>query len=209
MLRRVKFPMLLALGLGLSACGSVERLSHGGALQMFAGPGPGGSAGAALVRPQERSYRLERFSMQVPADLTVSEANGFYPVSDIVWRGDPRGDRRRQVAAMFQEAARRNERLLVGSTPIIAEARLARFHGVTERTRFSVGGVYHVVFYLTIRHAGTGAILEPMRKVSATLPAPGGTTAVALDQQGQTEKVRVTDFLTRVLREELSAPPAG
>lgn len=140
----------------------------------------------------------------VPASLRVSERNGYYPMTDIVWRGDPVGDRHVQLQAIFEEAAARGAETLQGEQDVVAEVVLSRFHGVTERTRYSVGGVYNIIFSLTVRDAATGMILDGPRMVEADLPAPGGNAAVALEAAGQTEKVRVTDFLTMVLMRELS-----
>jgi hypothetical protein len=150
------------------------------------------------------SYTVTNVVALVPASLRVSERNGYYPMTDIVWRGDPVGDRRMQIASMFEEAAARGAETLTGDRDVVAEVVLSRFHGVTERTRYSVGGVYNIEFTLTVKDALTGEILEGPRFVEADLPAPGGNAAVALEAAGQTERVRVTDFLTMVLIRELT-----
>ena len=87
---------------------------------------------------------------------------------------------------------------------MIVDFQLVRFHGVTERTRFSVGGVYNIEFMMSVRNAVTGELIEAPRRVNTNLSAPGGIAALMLEQKGQTEKVRVTDFLTQVIRDELS-----
>ncbi len=157
-------------------------------------------APAAMVN----SYDVQDIVVVVPAALRVSEANSYYPMGDIVWRGDPYGDRHVQIKALFDSAAARGALDLSGDVPVIAEITLVRFHGVTERTRFSIGGVYNVEFNLTIRNALTGQIIEGPRFVEANLPAPGGSAAIMLDQSGQTERVRMLDFLTHLLIDELS-----
>ncbi len=151
-----------------------------------------------------RNYAVRDVRTTVPPGLRVSEANNFYPITDIVWRGDPIGDRHAQIAAMFETAAGRGAETLRGAVPVIADIEVVRFHGVTERTHYSVGGIYNIIFKMTVRNADTGAIIEPTRQIEADLPAPGGRAAIRLDEEGQTEKVRVTDFLTLVLQEELS-----
>lgn len=161
-----------------------------------------GMEGAA--RPQmDRSYALRGFNFYAPEGLSVSESETFYPDADIVWRGDPMGPRIPQIAAMFQEAAARNRRVVDGAVPVDVDVTLVRFHGVTNRTRYTVGGVYNVVFDLTIRRAGSGELIEPARRVVGNLDAPGGERAGLLEQSGQTQKVRVTDFLTTLLRAQL------
>lgn len=180
---------LLALMIGalaLTACGAQSPL--------------GGSRGAQV----ERSYDIASFTFAAPADLTVSEAEGFYPFADVVWRGDPPGDRVAQIGAMFEAGAAGNEGVLAGDVPVDVRLTLIRFHGVTDRTRYSVGGVYNIVFDLTVTDARTGALLEPTRRVSSDLDAPGGARASRLERDGLTQKVRVTNHLTSLLRAELS-----
>lgn len=155
-------------------------------------------------RPQmDRSYALKGFNFNALEGLTVSEDESFYPTADVVWRGDPLGPRIPQIAAMFAEAAARNRRVVNGTLPVTVDVTLVRFHGVTNRTRYTVGGVYNVVFDMTVRNATTGDVIEPTRRVVGNLDAPGGTRATVLESEGQTQKVRVTDFLTSLLRSQL------
>ncbi|WP_342071236.1 DUF6778 family protein [Yoonia algicola] len=151
----------------------------------------------------DRSYALRRFNFNALSGLTVSEEESFYPTADIVWRGDPLGPRIPQIAAMFEEAAARNRGVLNGAVPVVVDVTLVRFHGVTNRTRYTVGGVYNVVFDMTVRNADTGMVIEAPRRVAGNLDAPGGASATELDNAGQTQKVRVTDFLTSLLRAQL------
>ncbi|MBQ2263422.1 MAG: hypothetical protein II336_18930 [Loktanella sp.] len=150
-----------------------------------------------------RSYELQGITFAAPPDLVVSEANSIYPAADVVWRGDPMGDRITQIGNLFQEAARRNVGTFGGTRPIIADIVLVRFHGVTERTNYSFGGTHHIIFLMTVRDARTGDVLEPQRRIVAKLAAPGGNEAVRLEAIGQTQRVRVIDFLAGVLRSEL------
>lgn len=168
-----------------------------------------GCAGVGLMqksdaRPvMDRSYDLVAFQFQTLPGLEVSEDESFYPGADIVWRGDPTGPRIAQIESMFRTAAARNETALTGDVPITLVINLVRFHGVTNRTRYTVGGVYNAVFDLSVLDARTGAVIEPPRRVVANLDAPGGKTAVQLEESGQTQKVRVLDFLALVLHQQL------
>ncbi|WP_296425067.1 DUF6778 family protein [Yoonia sp.] len=157
----------------------------------------------AFEVPVARSYALQGITFTASPDLRVSESDGFYPRTDVVWRGDPLGPRIAQIAALFETAAARNRAVLNGDVPVVADITLLRFHGVTNRTRSTVGGVYNIIFMMTVRDARSGAVIEPARRIVANLRAPGGREAIKLDDTGQTEKVRVTDFLTSVLRSEL------
>lgn len=163
-----------------------------------------GSEQGGTARPvMLRSYDLRRLRFGALPDLVVSEEESFYPIADVVWRGDPVGPRIAQIGAMFEEAAARNQSILNGTVPVDVDITLVRFHGVTNRTRATVGGVYNIIFDLTVRDARTGAVIEPARRVVGNLDAPGGGRAAAQDTAGQTQKVRVTDFLTGLLRQEL------
>ena len=121
------------------------------------------------------------------------------------------GETEQRIAAMFEEAANRHigARPLPDAQPVIAEITLRRFHGVTERTRFSVGGVYSIRFDLQLLDAGTREPLGEVRTIQADLPAPGGIAAVELERAGQTERVRVVDHLTWTLQRELRLPAPG
>lgn len=174
-------------------------------LPAFGLMGCGASLGLQGVqRPTlARSYSLRGFNFDAQPGLDVAEAESYYPFADVVWRGDPIGPRIPQIAAMFNEAASRNRAVLDGDTPVDVDVTLIRFHGVTNRTRYTVGGVYNVIFDLTVRSAASGEVIEPTRRVTGNLDAPGGERAIRLDEAGQTQKVRVTDFLTSLLRAQL------
>ena len=156
------------------------------------------------VAPQsERDYDVLGVQVVVPETLRSTESNSYYPDAEIVWRGDPPGDRHAQVEAIFETAAAEATRDMNGAEDVFVQIRLVRFHGVTERTRYTVGGVYNLVFDMQVVDPA-GNIVEPQRRIEANLPAPGGLAATRLDAAGQTEKVRVTEFLTFVLSRELS-----
>ncbi len=189
----------LAVALGLGACSVVDTSSRNLSLEA-----PLDLDVAAPVTA------VQAVNVVVPDSLLVSERNGYYPMTDIVWRGDPIGDRHDQVAALFQTAV---DRVVPGleaeGLPAVATITLTRFHGVTERTRYSVGGVYSIAFTLEMTDPLTGQPLAPAELVELALTAPGGQAAVALEQAGQTEKVRVVDFLTQMLAIELAGGDAA
>lgn len=183
-MKRRHFLIMSSLGLA-SACSSL-------------------SGGEGAPKPVlARSYDLRDLQFSAMPGLTVSESESFYPDADIVWRGDPPGPRVAQIGAMFETAVARNRSILQGETPVDLAVTLVRFHGITNSTRLTVGGVYNIVFDMTVLDARNGAVLEPRRRIAANLSAPGGAVGLVMRQQGQTQKVRVTDFLTGVLRQEL------
>lgn len=191
-----KIMTVAALGLGVAGCASVDTVTRNAPLDVPAF----GVEGRVIAR----SYAIEDMTFAAPDNMRVSESNSYYPSADVVWRGDPIGDRVEQIAAIFQTATLRNQEKLNGDIPVIVNFELVRFHGVTERTRYSIGGVYNIVFNMSVRNAVTGEIIEEPRLIEADLSAPGGIAALMQEQRGQTEKVRVTDFLTQVFKDELS-----
>ena len=195
-MRLMRYVVALGLMIGASACSETG-------LAMRNAPLPTLGLGVTGAQVVTRDYRVARMQFHAPQDLKVSEGSGYYPFADVVWRGDPVGDRIAQIGALFETAMDRNAGTLDGQTPVVVDIALKRFHGVTERTRFSVGGVYNMVFYMTVLDARTGKVIEPAREVVANLSAPGGNAAVVAEMHGQTEKVRVTDYLTMVLGDEL------
>lgn len=191
-----KMITIVALGLGVAGCASIDTVSRNIPLET--------STFDIEAQVAPRSYAIEAMTFSTIDELSVSEANSYYPQADVVWRGDPIGDRVAQVEAMFQTAATRNKERLEGDTPVVVDIQLVRFQGVTERTRFSIGGVYNIVFNMRVRNAETGEVIEDSRRILADLSAPGGIAALMQEQRGQTEKVRVTDFLTQVFSDELT-----
>ena len=59
---------------------------------------------------------------------------------------------------------------------------------------------------LSLKDPQTGELVEEPRKVQADLKGYGGSRAIAADQQGQTQKVRITDHLAQVINAELTSP---
>ncbi|MGQ0611355.1 MAG: DUF6778 family protein [Paracoccaceae bacterium] len=141
------------------------------------------------------------FEIVVPDTLKVSEADSLFPRADIVWRGDLPGDRHDQIAAIYADAAT----AVVGPSieersGLIMTIEVTRFHGLTERARFSfVGGNYSLRFDITLRDAATGAIVAGPRGVKADTKASGGIRALYEEMNGRTEKVVVTERLVHVL----------
>ena len=210
-----------AITLGLctliAACGAgVPSISSRNApfetLPPVAAPAPAAvPAVAAIPAVTARAvpFTVTQVNVTVPRSLSTSEANSYYPRADIVWRGDPIGDRHRQVADILEAGLRAGTADMAGSVPVTLDVTAVRFHSLTEKARYSVGGVHNIIFDLTVRNAATGVPLSPTRRVEADLPALGGTAAIEADRQGQTQKVRLHGFLQQVIRQELARYVSG
>jgi len=157
----------------------------------------------AAPQVQVPQYRVEAVRIAVPKTLKVSEANLYYPIADIVWRGEPRGDRYAQVAAIFTEAANTATETMTSGTPVVVDLQVMRFHALTEKTRYSFGGTYSISFEMTVRDVATGIALDGPRPVHAGFPASGGAKALDEDARGLTQKVVVTHDLTDLLHQQL------
>ena len=198
---------VLAMAAALSACAKPDdtatRAAPVGAEVTKATAG-GGRPGVGLQKVNVPLNVLD-VTVTVPRDLKVSEAETWYPIADIVWRGDPRGNRYEQVEAIYATAIPPAIAPLDNGIPVVAEIEVTRFHAVTDKTRYTIGGVHSLKFLLTIRHAETGEILSGPRLVNADTPAPGGQKAVAQDMAGITQKEVVTERLATVIRRELKS----
>ncbi|MFX0540376.1 DUF6778 family protein [Roseovarius sp. S4756] len=187
--------MGLSLALGISACAGVPDQSV---------------SRAAIVDAPQRATTMavdiQSVRVNVPRTLKVSEANSYYPGGDIVWRGDPIGDRYEQIGAIFEEAMMRGTQNMKSGVPAVLDIEVQRFHALTEKARYSVGGVHDVTFSVTLRDPATGLALTPTRSIEADLKGYGGSQAMAAEQRGETQKVRITDHLAKVIQTELIEP---
>jgi hypothetical protein len=195
---RFSIAAALILAFGLSACGSYD-LSSRNATSTEVLTAPGGVTTLPAIRVVDTK-------ITVPTDLQVSEANTYYPLGDIVWRGEAYGDRHAQLGAILTESMALAQKGHVGSQPAVVDITLRRFHSMTEKTRYTVGGVHSIRFELTLRDPATGLALMPTRTIRADLKGYGGDRALAAERAGLTQKVRVTHHLANVLRAELSQP---
>ncbi|OAN71361.1 hypothetical protein A8B82_03410 [Sulfitobacter sp. EhC04] len=202
--------VIAAIGLGamVSACSSVPDIASRNA-PFEATPQLAFQQVAPDAQPQmalPQSLKVSAINVRVPGNLKVSEANVYYPRADIVWRGEPIGNRHAQVQKIFEQAFLHGTRDMQGTSDVVLDVEVTRFHSVTEKTRYSVGGVHNMEFNLTVRSAATGLPLAPTRQVEANLPAFGGKQALEADRRGQTQIVRVSGYLAEVIRQELAKP---
>lgn len=199
---------ILVFALALSACGQTTSMSTQSQVSTDVSQAsrlPQAAAGQGPVMLQAE-YDVKAVNVIVPRNLKVSEANTFRPSADIVWRGDLPGDRYAQVKAIVESAAARSTASMHLGRPVVVDLEVVRFHCLTEKTRYTVGGVHSMHFMLTVRDASTGAIVQPARMIVADVKGAGGARAIAEEEAGRTQKVVVTDRLTEVIRRELSAP---
>ena len=92
--------------LDISQSGAAEILALSGGVEQSPAPLVSRNTPAddgALLGAATAGYNVTDVVVDVPAELTVSEANRFLPGSDIVWREDPMGDRKAQVKVIMEK----------------------------------------------------------------------------------------------------------
>lgn len=218
--------LMLGLGLAVSACTAVDVTTRNAPFEQIpdtdvavpAGYVPqdeasskataksGVSDPVVALTPGVSPVRVNSVRVLVPRSLEVSEANRYLPKGDIVWREDPIGDRHAQVQKIVQDAMNKGVKPLNGPVRVNLDVQVARFHALTEKARYTTGGVHSITFHLAIRDPKTGELLMPARTVRADLDAFGGQQAINAVAKGQTQKVRITNHLAEVIRQELSNP---
>lgn len=203
--------MMLA-GLSLAACANIETATRQAPFETApadvdnvsrAATLPVEAAPAEEVSVQPR-FDIAAYEVTVPRSLRVSEANLFYPLGDIVWRGDPKGDRHNQVQAIFEQSLARSGDLITEGQPAKVMIEVQRFHSVTEKTRYTTGGTHSITFMLSAVDPATGATLIAPRQIKADLNALGGSAAIEAERKGFTQKFRVTNHLIKVFHQEMT-----
>lgn len=230
-MKMIKFACALSIGAALSACGASDVVTREAA---FVPPAAnsvnfvGTETTAATQANQPRSVRtvstgkqqsqtilpgailrqinVSQINVRVPTSLKVSEANRYYPNGDIVWREDPMGNRHAQVAKIVHDAMTVGTQSFTGPVPVILDIELVRFHALSEKARYTVGGVHNVIFNMVLRDATTGAALSEPRRVESNLEAFGGQQAISAEARGLTQKIRISGHLAEVIRQQISEP---
>jgi hypothetical protein len=189
--------LIVAAGLGLSACATPFDVSRNAAFDTF----------TPSIQAPTQDWSIIGYEIDVPRTLSVSEANSIKPAADIVWREDPIGDRYTQVEAIMDEALAGVMLPREGATtPVIVTLEVTRFHALTERARYTTGGQHEIEFILTVRHAETGEILSEPRPVDVTFRAYGGQQAIENEAAGITQRVRIVNRLQDWVRAEFPVP---
>ena len=173
----VKYIAGIALALSVTACASTQAPTKNAI----------STSPAQTIESQQPVYKVEQLSVTIPEELTVSEANTFVPRADIVWREDPRGNRKRQVQAIMANAIAEGVSQVNEGQPVTMEVRVNTFHAVTEKARYTVGGKHNINFDYLLRDVNTGLPVAEIKNIDASFKAHGGRKAVAAEQRGETQ----------------------
>ena len=139
-----------------------------------------------------RSWRVTDVSVVVPASLTTTEQNTLAPNADIVWHGEPKGDRRAQVARIVEDGLRLGSRDLRGRTSVVLQAQLNHFHGVTPvAINQAPAAVHNISYILRVVNPATGETLFGPETIQADLPALTQSAAAVAAANGISERQRI------------------
>lgn len=183
--------LIVGAALAVSGCVSGSDVTRSAGLDL----GP-------VIDIPVQNWDFAALQVSVPETLSVSEANTIKPRADIVWREGPAGDRHTQVQDLVQAALEPSLTNLTGAIPVRFDIEVTRFHALTQRARYTIGGAHEIEFNVTIRHAETGILLSGPREVVLEFRAYGGRQTVEAEAQGITQAVRITEHLQEWVRSE-------
>ncbi len=189
------------LGLSIAAFALLSGCVGGGAFRTY--------YDQPIPPDVSRGWRVQDVRVSVPETLTVSEAKTLLPNADIVWREDPSGDRRAQVATIMRNAALRGASGLHGSRRVIITITMLRFHALTfeAETRLSNAGVHNIDFIAQVTDAASGAVLISPVQIEASLPALSGDQMRAARARGETQKSQISANVARTIAGWLGVGP--
>lgn len=127
-----------------------------------------------LPKETAQSWTVTKVVVVAPDTLSVSEADSYVPSGDIVWRGDPPGDRRAQVAAIVKAGVIEGTKSLKGPIPVFMDVQVTRFHALSIKSYLKAPygtGVNSTDFIITVRRASDGEILQGPTKIESDFPA--------------------------------------
>ncbi len=182
-MRQIIFGGIAALA--LSACAGSWRVDYD----------------SGLSSEVTKNWRLHDVVAVVPEHLTVSNNNTFAPNADIVWHGEPFGDRKAQVAAIMHEGMTAGASNLKGERLVTITVSVATFHAVTpSAVARAPAAVHNITYGMQVFDTRTGEPLTEQKVIEADLVAFVGSSAVAAAINGNTQRVRIVRHLAAVTR---------
>lgn len=161
---------------------------------------------------ESSNWHVHEVQVTVPDNLTTTEVNILRPDVDVIWFGDPQGDRLAQVGVILSDAIEVAAQSLIPENfhrPVVIEATMIQFHSLTPRARALVGGIHKVKFTIQVVDQKSGEILAGPTVIQADEFAYGSWKAVRADAEGQTMKVRISNRITAVVGNWLGLNSSG
>lgn len=168
--------------------------------------------GVGQTAGQVATWSLGSVQVKISEQLTVTQSPSrrYPPITELVWYGDPPGDRKAQVIALMSDAVRAGAAdALVGSQPVNIALNITEFHAMTPRARATELqlGVHEIMFDISVID-GSGTVLASENGVRADLQAYSGASALQAEQLGQGQKIRIQSRVAQVIRAWLVASGA-
>ncbi|MEO1537716.1 MAG: DUF6778 family protein [Pseudomonadota bacterium] len=146
-----------------------------------------------------KNWTLHGVNFTVPEDLTVSNDNTLAPSAEIVWHGEPLGDRKAQVARIMEDGIRQGGSVLPGTQHVTIVSRLKHFHAVTPAAvARSPAAVHNIAYRIQVFDSRTAEPLTEAQNIQADLEAFVGQSAVVAELQGQGQRFRIVNHVARV-----------
>jgi len=151
---------------------------------------------------ESTNWHVHDVQVIVPDSLTTSEVDILRPDVDVVWHGEPQGDRLQQVGVILHDALEVAAASLIPENyhrPVVIRATLINFHSLTPRARALVGGIHKIKFSIEVIDQRSGELLAGPTVIEADEFAFGNWKAVRADAEGQTMKVRISNRIVEVV----------
>ena len=160
-------------------------------------------------KAEAATWRVASVEVKAPETLTTSEENSFTPNFDVVWHGEPAGDRRAQAAEIVKEGIQKGAAGLHGKTRVRIVATITQFHAITPvvRQRLQNSGVHNIQYTVQVFNARTGAPLTQPQNIKAEFPALVGKAGDEADAKGQTQRVQIVNRIAAVTQNWLGKGP--
>ncbi len=167
------------------------------------------SKGVGQAASQVANWSLGDVQVAISNSLTVTQSPSrrYPPTTELVWYGDPPGDRKAQVETLMADAVRAGAAdALVGSQPVTISLNITEFHAMTPRARATELqlGVHEIMFDISVIDS-SGATIASETGVRADLQAFSGASAVQAEKLGQGQKIRIQSRVAQVIRAWLVA----
>ncbi len=101
-----------------------------------------------------------------------------------MWRGEALGDRRAQVKRIFEDSLVQGTKGANGAMPVIVDVEVKRFHALTEKARYTVGGRHEIMFVMNFLDPETRRPVAAPREIDATFKPLAGRARLRQNATG-------------------------
>lgn len=156
-----------------------------------------------------RGWTVSDVRVSVPDSLVVSEEPTIFPKADIVWREDPEGDRKAQIATIIRDAVSEAAAPLHGSRRVRIDITVERFHALTFQAEMQLrnAGVHNIDYTASVVDASSGAVLVGPVAINSDSPAFSGAEAVEARRTGKTQRDVISDAIRKTIEGWLGIGP--